>query len=46
LHDICYPDYWRGWGQAQQDRHGDIITVPLPFDGNGDDLIAEIDRQW
>jgi len=44
LHDVCASDYWRGWGQGDVDRHGEIAAVPLPWHGSGMDLRAYVDE--
>jgi hypothetical protein len=38
LDDICYPDYWNGWGSQDVDDHGEIAAIPLPWIGTGAEL--------
>jgi len=44
-HDVCACDYWRGWGSADEDAHGHLAAIPLPFGGDGRDL-REAFEQW
>ena len=43
LSDICYPDYWQGWGSEDIENHGQCAAIPLPFDGTGDDLRESVE---
>lgn len=38
VHAICYPDFWPGWGSYDYEHHGQIVAIPLPWIGNGQDL--------
>ncbi len=38
LIDVCAPDYFQGWGQNDIDLQGNYAAIPLPFNGNGQDL--------
>ena len=44
LHDICYPDYWLGWGEGDVDCYGKIAAIPLPWTGTGADLRDDVDN--
>ena len=35
LHDICYPDFWHGWGSHDEALYGELAALPMPFDGDG-----------
>ena len=44
MHDICYPDYWQGWGADDIAYHGNIAAIPLPWHGHGQDLKSAVDN--
>lgn len=44
-HDVCLCDYWRGWGERDEQTHGKLAAVPLPFEGDGNDLINLVE-EW
>ena len=43
-HDVCLSDYWRGWGSDDEERHGRLAAVLLPFHGSGLDLREMVDE--
>ena len=44
LVDICCPDFFQGWGSWDEETYGQLAVIPLPFDGNGDDLKREVEE--
>lgn len=45
LSSICYPDYWQGWGSGDEEQHGTIAAIPLPFYGSGPELKEQVNQE-
>ena len=38
LIDICFSDYFQGWGSDDEDNHGGYAAICLPWNGTGREL--------
>ena len=44
-HDVCISDYWRGWSSRDEETHGKLAAIALPWSGCGRDLRQAVDNE-
>ena len=45
LIDVCYPDFFQGWGSADEKNHGGYAAISLPWSGTGRELKEAVHEQ-
>ena len=43
LANVRSSDYFQGWGSEDEERHGKIAAIQLPWDGNGEELMRAVE---